>query len=165
MPFSDAVRALNQLKRRRIIRDYALVGAVAATAYVEPVFTQDLDIVVLVDTDEEYLTTFRRVVEEAEGIDGMHVVLGKTPVQMLPTTVHRLYLDSLVHARVVRLGNLRVKVASPEHLILLCLEAFSEKDRQRIRSLLPEADIETVVRLLEEFDDDETLAARLQSLR
>ena len=141
------------------------MGSVAATAYMEPIFTQDLDIVVLVDTDEEYLSTFRRVVEEAEGIEGMHVVLGGTPVQMFPTTVKPLYLDTMVQAHAVRLGNLRVKVASPEHLILLCLEAFREKDQHRIRGLLPEADTDEVVRLLEEFDDDGTLAARLQTLR
>jgi predicted nucleotidyltransferase len=165
MPFSDAIRALNQLKRRRIIRDYALIGSVAATAYVEPIYTQDLDIVVLVDTDEEYLATFRRVVEQSEGIEGMHVVLNETPVQMFPTTVKPLYLDILIRANTVRVGNLRVKVASPEHLILLCLEAFRDKDQQRIRSLLSEADINTVLGLLEEFDDDGTLTARLKNLR
>jgi len=141
------------------------MGAVAATAYVEPIFTRDLDIVVLVDTDEEYLSTFRRVVEEAEGIEGMHVLLGETPVQMFPTTVKPLYLDTLARAHSVRLGNLRVKVASPEHLILLCLEAFRDKDQHRIRSLLSEADVDAVVALLEEFDDHGTLTARFQTLR
>ena len=95
----------------------------------------------------------------------MHVVLGGTPVQMFPTTVKSLYRDTLVQAHAVRVGNLRVKVASPEHLILPCLEAYREKDQNRIRSLLPEADTDIIVGLLEEFDDDGTLTARLQTLR
>ena len=52
MSFADAVRVLNVLKRRRVIRDYALIGAVAATAYMEPMFTEDLDIIVLADTSD-----------------------------------------------------------------------------------------------------------------
>ena len=165
MPFSDAIRALNQLKRRRVIRDYALMGAVAAAAYIEPIFTQDLDVVILVDTDEEYLNTFRRVVEEAEGIDGMHVIFAGVPVQLFPTTISALYHDTVDSSRPFRLGNLRVRVASPEHLVLLCLDAFREKDQLRIRSLLPKADIDTIDALLERFDDDGTLAARFRTLR
>ena len=95
----------------------------------------------------------------------MHVVLGRTPVRMFPTTVKSLYLHTLVQARAVRLGNLSVTVVSPERLILPCLEAYREKDQNRIRSLLPEADTEVVVGLLKEFDDDGTLTARLQTLR
>ena len=61
MGLVDSIRVLNNLKRRRIIRDYVLIGGVAATAYMEPVFTEDLDVVVMVDTDEEYLHLFQAV--------------------------------------------------------------------------------------------------------
>ena len=53
MSFTEAFRALNGLKRRKVIRDYVVIGAVAATTYMEPVFTEDVDVIVLVDTDEE----------------------------------------------------------------------------------------------------------------
>ncbi|MBI4282019.1 MAG: hypothetical protein HY672_00830 [Chloroflexi bacterium] len=166
MAFTDAVRALNALKRRRAIRDYAIIGAVAATAYMEPIFTEDMDIIVLVDTDEEYLRTFRRVAEFAEGQQGMHYTLGGVPVQMFPTTTKPLYRATLEGARPARIGGLRVKVASLEHLILLYLEAFRDKDHFRIRRLLPAADMGQLYALLGEFDDEEgTLARRLQALR
>jgi hypothetical protein len=48
MPLVDAIRALNHLKQRGVIRDYVVFGMVAATVYMEPVLTQDLDINVLV---------------------------------------------------------------------------------------------------------------------
>ena len=48
MPLVDAIRALNHLKQRGVIRDYVVFGVVAATVYMEPVLTQDLDINVLV---------------------------------------------------------------------------------------------------------------------
>jgi hypothetical protein len=130
----------------------------------EPMFTEDLDIVVLVDTDEEYLSVFRRIAQEAEGREGMHYILGSVPVQMFPTTTEPLYLDALKGARRARVGGLRVKVASPEHLTLLFLEAFREKDRFRIRSLLPKVDTGYLNRLLEDFDDEGRLTRRLQTL-
>lgn len=166
MSFSDAIRVLNSLKRRRIIRDYAIIGGVAATAYMEPLFTEDLDILVLVDSDEEYLQVFRRVADLAEGKLGMHYILGRTPVQMFPTTTKPLYQDALKQARLARVGNLQVKVATPEHLIVMLLEAFRDKDQLRIRRLLPVADRGKLRALLERFDDEnQTLAQKLQTLR
>lgn len=164
MPFADAIRTLNSLKRRRIIRDYALIGSVAATAYMEPIFTEDLDIIVLVETDEEYMQVFRRVAEFADGSEGMHYILNDVPVQIFPSTTTPLYRDTLEQARPARVGNLRVKVASPEHLVLLSLEAFRDKDRFRILRLLPVADKDRLHTLLARFDDEKTLAHRLQSL-
>jgi hypothetical protein len=70
MGLVDSIRVLNNLKRRRIIRDYVLIGGVAATAYMEPVFTEDLDVVVMVDTDEEYLHLFQAVSSYPDGMDG-----------------------------------------------------------------------------------------------
>jgi hypothetical protein len=118
MSFFEALRALNGLKRRRIIKDYAVIGAVAATAYMEPVFTEDIDVIVLVDTDQKYRRTFGRIAELAEGQDGMHQVLGGIPVQLFPSTVMPLYRDVVENARQIRIDNIRAKVATAEHLIL-----------------------------------------------
>ena len=61
MAFIDAIRRLNRWKQRRLIRDYAIIGAVAATFFMEPVFTEDIDVIILVESDAEYLQTFRRL--------------------------------------------------------------------------------------------------------
>ena len=167
MSFTDAIRSLNRLKQRGIIKDYAVIGAVAAAAYIEPVFTQDVDIVVLTDTDDEFWNAYRRVGEAAEGLDGMHHILGGRPVQMFPSSIKPIYRDTLAKARRVRIGNVRVKIASPEHLVVLALEAFRYKDRLRIAELLtlPYIDRDTIRRLIEKFDDEEqTLAGRFGSV-
>ena len=166
MPFASTIRALNELRRRRIIRDYALIGAVAATVYMEPVFTDDLDAIVLVDTDDEYRDTFRRIADNSEGQEGKHQILGGIPVQLFPSTVSPLYRDTVENARQVRVNNLRTKVASPEHLILLCLLANRERDRMRVRLLLPDVDQDRLGTFLERYDDAErTITSRLENLR
>ena len=167
MSFVDAIRRLNELKRRRLIRDYAVIGAVAAAAYVEPVFTEDIDVVVLVDTDDEFWEAYRRVGDAAEGLEGRHHVLGGRPVQMFPSTMKPICRDAVAKARQSRIGNVRVKVASPEHLVVLALEAFRYKDKLRIAALLelPDIDSMSIWKLIEEFDDGQgVLATRFRSV-
>lgn len=165
MSFTDAFRVLNGLKRRKIIKDYVVIEAIAATAYMEPIFTEDIDVIVLVDSDEEYLRAFRRVGELAEGQEGMHHILGGIPVQMFPSNTKPLFRDTLDQALPVRFGRLRSKFASAEHLILLYLEPFREKDRLRIMNIMPNADLPKLRDLVRRYDDEKgTLARRLQEL-
>ncbi len=166
MSFVDAIHRLSDLKQRGLIRDYAVIGAVAAAAYVEPVLTQDVDVVVLVDSDDEFWETYRRVGEAAEGIDGMHHILGGRPVQMFPSTIKPVYRDTLAASTEMKIGDAMVKVASPEHLVTLALEAFRYKDQLRIAELLglPETDREAIWKLIREFDDESgSLAERFRS--
>ena len=166
MAFIDAVAALNKFKRRRIIRDYAIIGAVAATAYMEPVFTEDIDVVILADSDEEYLRAYGAIAAESETMDGMHHILGGVPVRLYPSTVMPLCRDAVEQAIKVRIDNIRAKVATAEHLILLYLTANRPRDRLRVGYLLEDADESRLQFLLERFDDSQkTLAVRLRSLR
>ena len=166
MAFIDAVAALNKFKRRRIIRDYAIIGAVAATAYMEPVFTEDIDVVILADSDEEYLRAYGAIAAESETMDGMHHILGSVSVRLFPSTVMPLYRDAVEQAIKVRIDNIRAKVATAEHLILLYLTANRPRDRLRVGYLLEDADESRLQSLLERFDDSQkTLAVRLRSLR
>ena len=166
MAFIDAVAALNDFKRRRVVRDYAIIGAVAATAYMEPIFTEDIDVVILVDSDEEYLRAYGIIAGQAEDQEGMHQVLGGVPVQLFPSTVTPLYRDAVEQARKVRINNVRAKVATAEHLILLYLTANRQRDRLRVGYLIEDADESKLQSMLERFDDQQkTLAHRLQSLR
>ncbi len=165
MSFSEAFRILNGLKRRKVIRDYVVIGAIAATAYMEPIFTEDLGVIVIADSDEEYLHTFHRVGELAEGQEGMHHILGGVPVQMFPSNTKPLFRDTLDQSLPVKFGRLRSKFASAEHLILLYLEPFREKDRIRILSLMPNANKPKLLELLRRYDDEKgKLTRRLQEL-
>jgi hypothetical protein len=55
---------------------------------------------------------------------------------MFPSTFKPIYLDTLAHAKSSRIGEIRVKVASPPHLVILALEAFRLKVKLRIGELL-----------------------------
>ena len=166
MAFIDALRQLNNLKQRKVIRDYAIIGAVAATAYMEPIFTEDIDVVILVDSDEEYLQAYSVIAEQSESQEGMHQVMGGVPVQLFPTTVMPLYRDAVEQAHKFRINNTRARVATAEHLILLYLVANRQRDRLRVSYLIEDADEGRLQSLLERFDDQQkTLTFRLQVIR
>ena len=127
MAFIDAISELNSLKKRHAIRDYVIIGAVAAAAYLEVSSTADIDVIVLADTDEEYLRIYGTIAEQSEGQEGMHQILGGIPVQVFSTAGMPLYQDALECGRTIRFGTMRTKVATPEHLILLGLLANRNK--------------------------------------
>lgn len=165
MSFGNAIQILLCLKRKMALNDFVVIGAVAATAYLEPMTTEDLDMIVLVETDKDYIEVFRRVQKVADRTEGMHLVLSGVPVQMFPTTTKPLYRDTLENARTFNIDGINVKVASPEHLVVLALEANRYKDKVRIQYLLPEANIEYLKELLEVFDDEKgTLEERLEEI-
>ncbi|MCI0440415.1 MAG: nucleotidyltransferase [Chloroflexi bacterium] len=167
MPLIDVFRALNKLKQRRVVRDWALIGSVAATTYLGPINTLDVDVVVLVESDEEWYRALQGV-QDLTGAhwDGLYQVVAGVPVQVLPSNMNLLYEDAVRGAHLRRAGNVRIRVASPEHLIVLALVAFRpEKDWGRILALRAHADEKKLKGLLERFDDEKgTLAARLARL-
>jgi len=47
----ETLRILNELKEEGLIKDYAIGGGIAALRWVEPFFTQDLDIFVVFEEE------------------------------------------------------------------------------------------------------------------
>ena len=138
-----------------MLRDFVLIGTVAFVAYGEAIQTFDADVVILVDSDSEYYQTLQRLAEFAEKWEGDHFYFSGTPVQVLPTTTKPLFRDAFDQAKSARVGATRVKVASPEHLIVLALERFSYKDRVKAEQLLEFTSEQRVRELLEKFHDQE----------
>lgn len=160
----DVFRAMNKLKQRRLVRDLALIGSVAASLYIGPINTVDVDIMVLVNTDEEWIKATRAFAELTNARwDSLFQDVDGIFVQILPASMSPLYEDAVESARVHRADNIRVRAASPEHLILMALVAFRpDKDLLRIPLLLEHADAGRLQSLMERFDDAQsTLASRL----
>jgi hypothetical protein len=166
MSIEGAIRKLNHLKQRHALRDYALFGAVATFAYMEPTVTRDVDVLVLVDADEEFWSVYRRVRGIGEGVVQDAILLDGTPVQLFPTTLGSLHRDAVLQGKRVRIGPVRTKVVPVEHLVLLLLQAYRPKDRIRVVELLPVANEPVLQDLFQRFDDEQkTLAKRFQTLR
>lgn len=159
------VRVLNQLKLRRKLKDYAIFGAVASTYYIEPIYTEDIDIIVYANTDLEYISIWRELAKFAQKKLDFGFIISDTKVQIQPISIHPLYESALKNAKVVRIGNIRTKLVDREHLILLALRAFRQKDIYKAGFLLKGANWDYLNLLLERFDEDGSLKQRLQRIQ
>lgn len=158
------VRLLNRLKISRKLRDYAIFGAIASTYYIEPIYTEDIDIIVLAPTDLEYIQVWRELDKLAERRLDFGFVISNTKIQIQPSSIHPLYGSALRNAKTVRIGNARTRIVDREHLILLHLRAFRDKDIYKAGLLLRKANGDYLRRLLKEFDTDGSLEKKVQYL-
>ena len=65
----EALRTLNRLKKAGLVRDYAIAGGYAVNYYLEPILTYDLDIFLLMNTDEEFSSLYRYFKKERYKIE------------------------------------------------------------------------------------------------
>ena len=139
------LRVLDDLKRAGVIAEYAIGGAMAAIFYTEPILTFDLDVFVRFSEGDSTLLTLQPIYDalsqrgflpesECVNIEGI-------PVQFLPA-YNALVEEGLKEAREVMYEAVSVRVLRVEHLIAICIQTGREKDRQRLRLFLDEADID-----------------------
>jgi hypothetical protein len=126
---------LNQLEHEGIIGHYAIGGAVAATRYIEPIQTYDLDIFVMLPVLPSGLISLTGVYERLEQLgysaQGESVVIEDWPVQFLP--VFNLLTDeALAQALEVKFGSTATRVLSAEYLAAIMLDTGRSKDYARL---------------------------------
>jgi hypothetical protein len=128
------VQVLNELERNGVVERYAIGGAMGATFYVEPLLTFDLDVFVALPLYEALRA--RGYTEEGEC-----VLIEGVPVQFLPA-YNALLEEALTEARETYYEDVPTRVARPEHLIAICLQTGRDKDRERVRILREQAEVD-----------------------
>jgi hypothetical protein len=159
----QALKVINQMEADGIIGRYAIAGAFAASYYVEPALTEDIDVLVsfeveagrqrsgliVLDPIFSYLRQKGYQEFRKEGI-----VIEGWPIQFLPVA-NDLDAEALAHAREIDVdekgGAGRTRVLSPEHIVAVCLRVGRPKDFIRIAALL-EANAVDMQRLNELLD-------------
>jgi len=128
---------------------YAIAGAVAAYNYIEPTPTEDLDILISVETNtpsglvmlEPIFSHLRQrgfVTHQKEGI-----LIGDWTVQFLPVASD-LDREALTEARDVELDGdgetaVSTRVLKAEHIVAICLRLSRPKDLIRVAQFLTES--------------------------
>ncbi len=145
-----AIEVLNNLCDRRIIKDYAIGGAMGATFYLDPISTMDLDVFVLFADDDFNLLplqpiydTLKKMGYEPDEHERECVSIEGTPVQFLPA-YNMLLQGALSHAKHFDYEGAETKVLSAEYLAAISVQTGRAKDKIRVFAFLE----------LEEFDRD-----------
>ncbi len=156
MGLKNVLACLNDLKATSIIQDYAIGGGYAVMYYDLPVFTYDLDILVLLSGEEDYHKLYEHFRAQGNKIEDVYIFIDDMPVQFLPNYISPLFNQAIVEADSVSFEDIRAKVVKLEYLIVLLLTAFRPKDRIAIRGLLDKADKGLLIDIISRFDDEQS---------
>lgn len=131
----ETLAVINKLEQEGLIGRYAIGGAVAATRYIEPIQTYDLDIFVMFPLSPSGLTSispiYAYLTQRGYTPNGESIVIEGWPVQFLPV-YNQLTEEALEQAIEVRFGKTPTRVLSAEHLAAIMLETGRPKDHARL---------------------------------
>jgi hypothetical protein len=123
---AEVIAAINDLKVRGLIQDYAISGAMAQLFWDEAVVTFDLDVLVLLGPVANVLDPLRDVYQWAAELGyrtlAEHIVISDFPVQFLPAP-DGLSEEAVRNSATVESDGVAMRVVRPEYLIALWLQA------------------------------------------
>jgi len=123
-----------------VVRAYAIGGAVGAQFYLEVQSTEDVDVFVILSNEnslalDAFSPVFAYFIGRGAKLDGVYVVIGDWPVQILPAP-SKLHQEAVDQARVLTMSAQPVRVIAPEYLALIALELGRLKDKARLLEFL-----------------------------
>ena len=139
----ETLKVIKELEKDKIISAYAIGGGIAATYYLEPLLTFDLDIFFIpVQERLDILTPIYECLRE-KGFRPRQeqVLIGGIPVQFIPA-YNALIEEAVRQAKTAAYQHLKVRILGIEHLIAIGLQTFRPKDRERIVRFLDEAKVD-----------------------
>ena len=141
-----ALGAINEMARRRIIGSYAIGGGVAATYYIEPVLTYDLDIFFIPAKAglDELAPIYEYARKQGYGTEAEAIVIEGFPVQFIPAD-NDLVREAVANAATLRYRDVEARVVTAEYLVAIALQTGRSKDRERAVRLLEGAPVDRAI--------------------
>lgn len=130
----ETLAEINVLREAGIIGQSAIGGAMAATFYLEPVSTFDLDIFVIFEGAPLILTLspiYDFLKARGHMPEGDAIAIHGWPVQFLPAG-SPLLREAVERARSIDFEGVPTRVMTPEHLMAIALQTGRAKDFARL---------------------------------
>jgi len=126
---------LNELCKLGLFERYAIGGGIAHFYYIEAGTTYDLDVLVIMKTDQTLLISLTPLYDWArnEGYEVIeeHIVIEGVPVQFLPV-FNDLITEAVEHAQEVKLFGVQTFIIKAEYLMAIMLDTYRAKDKERL---------------------------------
>lgn len=136
--FSDVLLAIEDLKQKGLITDYAVFGRIAHMFWDEARATFDIDVLVLLGQQEGALVDLGPLYDWAKQNNypakGAHILIGGIPVQFVPAH-NALHEEAVSTAATLDFGGMPVRVVSPEFLIATWLQPPANSAERKERAL------------------------------
>lgn len=142
---------LNQMVRDGELSNYAIGGAIAAVFYVEPFVTHDVDVFVVMETEQSGLVTnipgWDYLKERGyTEVRGEAIVVEDWPVQFIPVS-SPLEEEAYLNAATLDFEGEPVRIFLAEHLVAIMLQAGRLKDLVRVRMFLSQESVDEEILL------------------
>jgi len=140
------LQVIEEITRQGIIKAYAIGGGIAATYYIEPVLTYDLDIFFI--PAKEGLDVLAPIYDYAKergfSTQTETILIEGFPVQFIPA-YNDLVREAVENAATLKYRDVEAKVVTAEYLAAIALQTGRAKDKERVIRLLDEAVIDRTV--------------------
>jgi len=142
----ETLGALNNLKDKALIKDYAIGGGIATIFYTEPVFTYDLDVFVIVKSEpnEKIISLapiYDYLANKGYSWKGEHIIIEGLPVQFIPVE-SGIEKEAVENSQEISYGGVKTKILSVEYLIAIALKVGRRKDLEKIARLFEQSKID-----------------------
>jgi hypothetical protein len=129
-------QVINELVENRVIDTYAVGGAVAAFFYVEPFFTQDIDIFFPVSLDTSSIISlgplYEHLLNKGYRPSGEMIEIEGWQVQFLPVA-NALIDEAVQSAELFKVEDVTVRVMPAAYLVAIMLQTGRLKDFARVK--------------------------------
>jgi len=136
---------LDLLKEMKV--DYCVIGGLAVNAYVEPVVSLDLDLVVVTEAEENLLRAAERIFRIEEFPHSVNLTSTKSDLRIQLQTDPR-YQTFIARSSTRELMGYQMKVAAIEDVLQGKIWAYSDKQRRMSKR---QKDLADIFRLVESY--------------
>ena len=138
-----AIAVINEMQAAGVIGKYAIGGAVAATFYIEPTSTYDIDVFIPFENIPGSLLAspskiYDYLLPRGYKAQGAHFLIGGWQVQFLPDD-DDLYKEALLQSVQTEVGGVKTWVMKAEHLMAIALRTGRGKDLIRLEQFVHHA--------------------------
>jgi len=127
--------------------DYCVIGGLAVNAYVEPVVSLDLDLIVFVDAIDPLLKAAQKIFNIERFPHSMNLVSTKSDLRIQLQTDPR-YQTFIVRSSIKEVMGYEMKVAAVEDVLQGKIWAYSDEQRRKSKR---QKDLADIFRLVEAY--------------
>jgi hypothetical protein len=157
----DVFNVINDMVKDGIISTYAVGGAIAATFYVEPFATEDVDVFVHIAVETSMFMELAPIYEYLNNRGYKphreQIRIENWDVQFLLIEDNSLLDEAVAQANIFDFDGVDVRVMMPEYLVAIMLSVGRAKDFARVKMFIEQqqVDIDSLLVLINRFELEE----------
>lgn len=129
----ELVGMMNDMKKKKIIKKWALCGGVAAKYYVNPPITKDIDFFVIIDNSSIMFMSpvYAYMVQHGAKFKG-HMLEYKNTLVDIIGSADELIVEGINKAEKVTIDGIKVDILTADYLAAIALSVGRKKDIDRV---------------------------------